>query len=79
MIERGDRITARSRGGVLGIGEVHTVDSDRFFVQIRLPGGARFNHYFRHSDEGVLWMRGERTEADFVVPDAVKKLTESEP
>lgn len=79
MIKQGDTITARSRGDVLGIGKVHTVDADRFFIQLRLPNGARFNHYFNHADEGATWMRGERTESDFVVIDAVQKLTNSEP
>lgn len=77
-IKSGDTITARSRGDVLGIGQVHTVDATRFFIQLRLPNGARFNHYFNHADEGATWMRGERTESDFVVVDAVQKLTDSE-
>jgi hypothetical protein len=79
MIKQGDIITARSRGGVLGIGKVHTVDGTRMFVQLRLPGGALFNHYFQLADEGATWVRGERTESDFVVVDAVQKLTNSEP
>ena len=79
MIKQGDTITARSRGDVLGIGTVHTVGDGRFFIQLLIPGGARFNHYLSLADEGATWMRGERTEADFVVVDAVKKLTDSEP
>jgi hypothetical protein len=78
-IKAGDTITARSRGDVLGIGKVHTVDGSRMFAQVRLPSGARFNHYFDLADEGASWMRGERTEQDFVVVDAVQKLTNSEP
>ena len=77
-IKQGDIITARSRGDVLGIGEVHTVDGNRFFIQLRLPNGARFNHYFNHADEGATWMRGERTEEGFAVVDAVQKLTDSD-
>jgi hypothetical protein len=79
MIKQGDVITARSRGGVLGIGKVHNIDGTRMFVQLRLSSGARFNHYLSLADEGATWMRGERTEADFVVIDAVQKLTNSEP
>ena len=79
MIKQGDTVTARSRGGILGVGRVHTVGDGRFFIQLLIPGGARFNHYFKLTDEGVTWMPGERTEADFVVVDAVRKLTDSEP
>ena len=40
-IKQGDTITARSRGDALGVGQVHTVDVTRFFIQLRLPNGAR--------------------------------------
>lgn len=78
-IKPGDEITGMSRAGLIGRGVVHTVGRDEFFVQLVLQGGARFNHYFKTSDEDVVWMRGWHDDLEAVKAKlAEKKLVDSD-
>ena len=59
MVERGEAITGITPTGAFGVGLVHTVNDETFFVQLRVQNGPASNHYFRHDDEGVTWVRGD--------------------
>jgi len=79
QIKPGDEITGLSRGGMIGRGAVHTVSNGEFFVQLVLQGGARFNHYFKMSDEGITWVRGWHDDMEAVKAQlAAKKLVDSD-